>query len=234
MLAVYKREMRAYFTSPIAYIYLAVFCLITGYVFCLANLMSATTSFSSVFSVVFTVMMVLLPLLTMRLMADEKKQKTDQGLLTAPVSLSGIVCGKFFAALTVFALGMIIYICYAIVLKSLAGSIPVAEFVGNMVGLLLLGGAFISIGIFVSSLTELQIVAAIGSFIINLLLYICDLIASNMQWEPLKAALDAGADILNDVSALEDDPDCADLASSTGIPVILMHKKTLELMKSSR
>lgn len=186
MWAIYKRELKAFFTSAIAYIYLTVFCLITGYVFVASCLMGASNDMSSVFGTVFTVMMVLLPLVTMRLMSDEKKQRTDQGLLTAPVSLNSIVLGKFFAALTVFVVGMLIYVMYAVILKSVAGSISFSSYLGNMLGLLLLGAAFISIGLFVSTLTELQIVAAIGTFAINLLLYISDIIASSISWEPLK------------------------------------------------
>lgn len=187
--AIFKREMKAYFTSPIAYIFLAVFYLITAFYFVTMNLGSATTDMSYVFAGVFTIMMIFLPLLTMRLFADEKKQKTDQCLLTAPVSLVGIVMGKFFAALCVFLLGMAIYIPYVLVLLNLAGSVAWASIIGNMIGLLLLGASFISIGIFVSSLTEIQIVAAIISLIINFVLYMIDVIASSVSFEPLKKVM---------------------------------------------
>ena len=189
MFAIYKREMKAYFTSPIAYIFLAVFYFITGYAFSVLNLGSATTSLSGAFGMVFTVILILLPLLTMRLMADEKKQKTEQCLLTAPVDLTSIVMGKFFAALSVFIMGMLIYVIYVIVLKILAGSVAMSEVLGNMLGLLLLGASFISIGIFVSSLTEVQIVAAIVSFVINFVLYMCDIVAGTVTWAPLSAML---------------------------------------------
>ena len=189
MSAIYKREIKAYFTSPIAYIYLAVFFLVTGVYFVFVNLGGSTTDLSAVFGGVFTVLMVLLPLLTMRLFADEKKQKTDQGLLTAPVSLSGIVMGKFLAAFTVFFLGMLIYLPYIIVLKGLAGNIAMSTVLGNFLGLTLLGASFISIGVFVSSLTEFQIVAAIVTFIINIFLYMIDSFALNVQWAPLSKVM---------------------------------------------
>ena len=187
--AIYKREIKAYFTSPIAYIYLAVFYLVTGVYFVFVNLGTATSDLSGVFGGVFTILLVLLPLLTMRLFADEKKMKTDQGLLTAPVSLSGIVLGKFLSAFTVFIIGMLIYIPYILVLKGLAGRIPTASVLGNILGLVLLGASFISIGVFVSSLTEFQIVAAIVSFIINVFMYMIDAFAQNVQWEPLSKAM---------------------------------------------
>lgn len=187
--AIFKREIKAYFTSPIAYIFLAVFYLITAFYFVTMNLYQQTTDMSYVFSGVFTIMMILLPLLTMRLFADEKKQKTDQGLLTAPVSLFEIVMGKFFAALVVFMIGMLIYVPYILVLLKLAGAVAWASIIGNLCGLLLLGASFISIGIFVSSLTELQIVAAIISLIINFVLYMIDIFASNVKWQPLKSVM---------------------------------------------
>lgn len=187
--AIFKREMKAYFTSPIAYIFIAVFYLITAFYFVTMNLGGATTNMSYVFSGVFSIMMILLPLLTMRLFSDEKKLKTDQCLLTAPVSLVGIVMGKFFAALCVFLIAMAIYIPYIFVLLSLAGSVAWASIIGNLIGLLLLGASFISIGIFISSLTELQIVAAIVSLIINLVLYMIDVFAASVTWEPLRAVM---------------------------------------------
>lgn len=187
--AVFKREIKAYFTSPIAYVFLAVFYFITAFYFVTMNLMGQTTDLSYVFSGVFLIMMILLPLLTMRLFADEKKQKTDQVLLTAPVNLAEIVMGKFFAALAVFVVAMLIYIPYILVLLKLAGAVAWSSIIGNILGLFLLGAAFISIGIFVSSLTELQIVAAIVSIIINFVLYMIDVFASSITIAPIKTLL---------------------------------------------
>ncbi len=181
--AIFKREMKAYFTSPIAYIFIAVFYIYTGYFFVRINLYSATTDTSYIFSNVFTLMMILLPLLTMRLMSEEKKQKTDQCLLTAPISLAEIVLGKFFAALCVFLIGMAIYIPYILTLYKLAGSVAWATVIGNMAALLLLGATFISIGILVSSLTENQIVAAIVSFAAIMLFYMIDMFATSVSVE---------------------------------------------------
>lgn len=184
--AIFKREMKAYFTSPIAYIYIAVFYVYTGMYFVRSNIYSATTDMTYVFSGVFTLMMIMLPLLTMRLMSEEKKQKTDQCLLTAPVNLAEIVMGKFFAALCVFLIGMAIYIPYVLVLYKLAGTVAWATVLGNMLALLLLGASFISIGMFVSSLTENQIVSAIASFILIMLLYMIDVLARSVSVEWLK------------------------------------------------
>ncbi|MBP1546404.1 MAG: ABC transporter permease subunit [Oscillospiraceae bacterium] len=189
--AIYKREMKAFFTSPIAYIYLAIFYAISAFYFVGNNIMGATTDMSYAFLGIFLIIMLFIPLLTMRLMSDEKKQKTDQGLLTAPVNLAEIVLGKFFAATTVFLIGMAIYIPYVLVLHSLAGGLPWASVIGNFVGLLLVGASFVSIGLFVSSLTEIQIVAAIISLLINFVLYMIDMMASAVSFAPLKKVMAA-------------------------------------------
>ncbi|MBQ7784133.1 MAG: ABC transporter permease subunit, partial [Oscillospiraceae bacterium] len=121
--------------------------------------------------------------------ADEKKQKTDQCLLTAPVNLAEIVMGKFMAASAVFVVGMLIYIPYIIVLLSFTSQLAWASIIGNIIGLLLVGCSFISIGIFVSSLTEIQIVSAIISLIINFVLYMIDVMAATVTFEPLKKVM---------------------------------------------
>ncbi len=179
--AIFKREMKAYFTSPIAYIFIAVFYVYTGTYFVQANIRGANADMTYVFAGVFTLMMIMLPLLTMRLMSEEQKQKTDQCLLTAPVYLAEIVMGKFLAALCVFLCGMAIYIPYILVLNKLAGSVAWATVLGNMLALLLLGACFISIGMFVSSLTENQIVSAVASFILIMLFYMIDVFAQSVS-----------------------------------------------------
>ena len=97
--AIYRREMGAFFTSSIGYVFLAVFYLASGYFFYAGSLANATTDMSSLFSSLFLIVVILIPILTMKLLSEEKKQKTEQGLLTAPVSLGGIILGKYFAAL---------------------------------------------------------------------------------------------------------------------------------------
>ena len=187
--AIFRREMKAYFTSPIAYIFIAVFYVYTGYFFVMGNIYSGTTEMSNLFATVFTIMMFMLPLLTMRLFSEEKKQKTEQALLTAPVNLFEIVFGKYMAAMVVFLISMGIYVVYALVLYGMAGNLSVATFLGNMLGLLLLGMAFISAGIFVSVLTENQIVSAIVAFILNMLMYMIDAIAASVTVAPIKSVL---------------------------------------------
>lgn len=187
--AIFKREMKAYFTSPIAYIFIAAFYLYTGNYFVNFNMAYGSADLSYVFSSAFTIMMILLPLLTMRLFTEEKKQRTDQALLTAPVNLAGIVMGKFLAATCVFLCAMAIYLLYIVVLYGFAKTLEWATIAGTMLALLLLGACFISIGVFVSSLTESQVVAAILSFVIIMFFYMLDLLASMVTNETLSSIM---------------------------------------------
>lgn len=187
--AIFRRELKAYFTSPIAYIFIAVFYIYTSTFFASYNLYYGTTDMSTSFTSAFTIIMILLPLLTMRLFTEEKRQKTDQCLLTAPVNLFSIVMGKFLAAVCIFLCAMAIYVLYVITLVALAGTVAWATVIGNFVALLLLGASFISIGIFVSAMTENQVVAAIVSFIIIMLFYMIDVFAGNVQIEWLRTVM---------------------------------------------
>lgn len=176
--AIYRREMSSYFYSPVAYVFIVVLLAFTGYIFTFANIFQMNADMSITFSNIFLILMVLLPILTMRLFSEEKRQKTEQGLLTAPVTLLEIVLGKFFAALTVYTVSIAIYIVYALVLAALGASVEWAIIFGNLLGLFLLGAAFISAGVFISSTTENQVVAAVGTFVLIFLLYSIDAIGS--------------------------------------------------------
>lgn len=176
MVAVLRREFTSYFSSPIGYVFLAVFFAFSGFFLYITTLQTGTVNITSVFSQMFTILIFLIPILTMRLLSEDKKQKTDQALLTAPLSLTGLVVGKFLAAFFIFALGVSVMLLYAVVLSAFA-TIEWTVFFGNVVGLLLLGGALISVGLFISGLTENQVVAAVGSFAIMMLLMLIDMIA---------------------------------------------------------
>ena len=175
--AIYRREMNSFFSSSIAYVFLSVFFLFSGYFFLAGTLMSATTDMSEMFSALFLIVLILIPVLTMKLISEEKKQKTDQGLLTAPVSLWGIVLGKYFAALTLYTIGLCITLVYALIL-SYFGTVMWGIVISNFLAMFLLGAAFIAVGIFISSLTENQITAAAASFLVFIVLYLIDQIAS--------------------------------------------------------
>ena len=181
--AIYRREIGAFFTSSIAYIFLAVFWLISGFFFYQSCLYYSTTDMSGMFQSMFLVIVIVIPLLTMRLFSEEKKQKTEQGLLTAPVSLGEIVFGKYFAALTLYTVALLMSFVYAMILSGF-GTVEWGIVFANFLALLLLGGSFIAVGLLISALTENQIAAAVLSFVVLMLLYMLDNIASlvNIAW----------------------------------------------------
>lgn len=177
MKAIFRRELVAYYTSPIVYVYLAVFTLFSGIFFQAVCLYNKTTNMGGIYDNMFSVLLFIIPILTMRLLSEDKKYKTDQCLLTAPVSLTGIVLGKFFAATVVFLSGMAVFFIYAFML-SIYSAVEWQLVVCYTVGMAVLGMAFISVGLFISSLTESQIVSAIGSFACMIVIYMIDMIAS--------------------------------------------------------
>ena len=174
--AIFRREFGAYFTSSIAYIFLAVFWLFSGYFFYGTSLYAATTDMSGMFQCMFLICVITIPVLTMRLFSEEKKQKTEQGLLTAPVSLGAIVFGKFFAAVAMYTIGILMPFVYALILSGF-GVVEWGIVFSNFLALLLLGMAFISVGTLISALTENQIAAFMLSFVALMALYLIDVIA---------------------------------------------------------
>ena len=175
--AIYKREMTAFFTSPTGYVFSAIFFAISGICFSYLTIGSSTTDTSAYFSTMLLFFVVLIPLLTMKLLSEERKTKTEQILLTSPVSLLGIISAKFFAAYTIFSGTLILSsVINMFSLHSIAKEqeyvitkMNLPTVVGSVIGILLIGGVFIAIGLFISALTENQIVAAvlsIGAFVL--------------------------------------------------------------------
>lgn len=181
MLAVFKRELKSYFYSPIGYVFLAVLYFFGGQYF--SQVLNAnSTRIEFVFSNLFSIVMIIIPILTMRLMSEDKKLKIDQLLLTSPIKISGMVMGKYLAAFVMFLIGIFSTVIYVLVLATY--SAPNWNiFLGNFLALALLGGALISIGLFISSLTENQVIAAIGSFAIMMFIFLFDVIAQSIPVE---------------------------------------------------
>ncbi|MBQ7027137.1 MAG: ABC transporter permease subunit [Ruminococcus sp.] len=186
--AIYRRELGAFFTSGVAYVFLAVFYLFSGYYFYNSVISSGYTDTSPMFRSMFIIVLFLIPILTMRLISEDKKNKTDQGLLTAPVGLWEIVLGKYFAALTIFIIAESIIFVYSFILGML-GDVVWASLLGNYFAMLLLGAAFIAVGVFVSSLTENQMTAAVASMVTLYFLYLFDSFADKLTWEWLRKAV---------------------------------------------
>ena len=190
MLAIFKRELASYFTSPVGYVVAAAFMVFNGIFFYVQCLYTGTSNMYGVFQSMFFIVLFLIPLLTMRLLAEDKRNKTDQALLTAPVGIPAIVGAKFLSALVMLLICLSAYIVDGIILSFVA-SPDWSVILGNLFGMLLMGAAFIAIGLFVSSLTESVIVAAVFSFAANVLISMIDTIGSTVPWEWLKGILGA-------------------------------------------
>ena len=163
MLAIYKREMRSYFTTPIGYVFMAVFLMASGFCFSLTTLQSQTSDVSTYFQFLMFAYVVIIPLLTMKTFAEERRTRTEQLLLTAPVSLPGLVMAKFLAAFTMFFGTLAVTSVYFISLAKYSDKINWARVWGSMFAMVLIGMTFIAIGIFVSSLTDNQFTASLGT-----------------------------------------------------------------------
>ena len=177
MLAIYRRELQSYFFSPLGYVFMGSFLFVSGIFFAFGNIMSVSSSFGTMLSNVSFIFMLVVPILTMRLMSDERRTKTDQLLLTSPVSLWSIVVGKFFAACTVFLLTLVLTGVYVIILSAY-GSISFGEVFVNYLGFFMTGCCMIAVGLFISTQTESQVTAAIATFGAILLIYLMDSIVS--------------------------------------------------------
>ena len=179
MSAIFKREVRSYFTSPIGYIIVLVYLMMYSYLFTVLFSVG-NPDISLVFSYSSSITMFLIPVLTMRLFSEERRQKTDQALFTAPVSIVGIVMGKFLAALAVFALSQAILIIFQFIF-AFNVAVDWVGFFSYMFGTLLMAASLIAIGLFISALTDSQIVAAVGSLGVSLLLTMLDTVASSID-----------------------------------------------------
>ena len=195
MLAVFKRELRAYFTSSTGFIFMGFFLLLSGFFFAMTNLFPASPDYNSVRGSITFIFLIVVPILTMRLMPDDKRQRTDQLLFTSPTSLTGIVLGKYFAAVSVFVLTLLITCIYPIIL-SFFGNLATWEIVGGYIGFLLLGSAFISIGLFISTLTENQVIAAVITFSALLFMWIIDWVAQGLPTDKTSGIIFAGIIVL--------------------------------------
>ena len=190
--AIFRREMGAFFTSGIAYVFLAGFALFSGLFFSLSVVGSGMADMSPMFGSMFLIVVFLIPILTMRLLSEEKKNRTDQGLLTAPVSLTSIVLGKYFAALALFIIAESVVFIYSIII-ALCGQVVWSTLLGNYFAMLFLGAAFIAIGLFISSLTENQLASAVIGIFVLFMLYLMDSLAANIPVEFIQKALVAAS-----------------------------------------
>lgn len=183
MLAIYKRDLRAYFSSPLGYVFIAAFLIVTNLVFLLTNLLTGRNAIGTVYTVILYILMVIVPILTMRTFSEDYKQRTDQLLLTSPVKASGIVMGKFLAAYTVYVIALLFTVIYVIIVAAV-GDVNMASIFGNYIALLGVATVYIAIGCFISSLTENQLVSAIATLGVFAAVFILDMAYDlvNVDW----------------------------------------------------
>ena len=167
MLAIFKRELRSYFVGVIGYVFLVIYLTIAGALFSYTTMFSMSSDVTTYFTMMLIFSAIVLPLLTMKSFSEERKTKTEQLILTAPISIPSMVLAKFLASYTVFGGATVLTSLYFLFLVPYT-KLQFAILFGNLVALLLVGMVFISIGLFVSALTENQLSAAIGTIAIIL------------------------------------------------------------------
>jgi ABC-2 type transport system permease protein len=176
MSAIFWKEVKSYFYSPMAYILIGLFTLLTS-IFFLPNLMYGQGSFTNNLSTMGFILLVIVPILTMRILAEDRKNGTEVLLITSPASITSMVIGKYLAVCFVFLIMTVISFIYPVVLFAFGGTFSV-DLIGGYIGFILLGMTFISIGVFASSLSENQVVSVIVSYVALLIMYLAGSLSS--------------------------------------------------------
>ena len=179
MAAIFWKEVKSYFYSPIAYVLIGLFIVLTSIFFTFGNLLSMSGNFNGVLGNAIVFLVFIIPILTMKIMAEDRKNGTEVLLLTSPASLTSIVVGKFLASYFVYVVLTAITFIYPIVLLAFGGQFT-PSMVGGYIGFLLLGAAFISVGIFASALTESQVIAAVIGVVSLFVMYIAGSISTSI------------------------------------------------------
>ena len=179
MLAIWKRELQSYFYTPVGYVFMGVFLALSGTFFYMLILGSRSSDVLTFLGQLSYLWMLLSPVLTMRLLAEEKQKRTDQLLLTSPVSLPGIVLGKYLAAFTVMIFTVLLTLIYVLII-AMYGAVYPSELLVGYLGFILQGGAFLALDLFISGCASSQVTAAVTAFGVNLALWLLDLLAGSM------------------------------------------------------
>ena len=183
-----KREMQGYFYTPVGYVFIGVFLTVSSVLFYMQILKQRSGDLPNFIAEMCYLWMLLCPVLTMRLLAEEKQKKTDQLLLTSPVSLPGIVIGKYLAAVTVLLITAGLTLLFALVV-ALYGRVYPAELAVNYLGFILQGCAFVAMDLFLSGCAATPVTAAVLAFGANFLMWILDLLENAVQAEWLSEAM---------------------------------------------
>jgi len=186
MIAIIMKELRTYFSQMTGYIFLALTILLTALFFVMVNVFSLNPNYHHVLNSTTILFFLIIPTLTMRLFADEVKNRTDQLLFTSPLAIWQIVVGKYLAAGALFVGAMAVTMLFPVIISQY-GSLPVEQIVGAYLGYILMGLGFISIGLFVSVMTENQIIAAVATSGAIFFIFILDGLAGGMPADALSS-----------------------------------------------
>lgn len=183
MISVWKRELQSYFFTPIGYLFMGVFLALSSVMFYLQILDQRSSDLLTFIGQISYLWMLLCPVLTMRLLAEERQKRTDQLLLTSPVSLTGIVLGKYLAAVTVMVATVLLTMVYALIV-AIYGQVYPGELIVGVTGFILQGCAFIALDLFISGCAATPVSAAVMAFGANFILWILDMVESSVsvQW----------------------------------------------------
>lgn len=189
MKAILKKELKAYFTSTLGYAILIILFFFGGFAYYTA-FSNGSADMTYVFNYMITIVFFVIPVITMRSFSEEKRQKTDQLLLTAPVKNGSIVFGKFLSCLIFFNVFIALMIVYNLIFFFFGGQPDFMIFLGNIIGIELFAGSLIAIGIFISSLTESQVVSAVSSFAVSFFLLMLNNVSSTTNNTVIKSICD--------------------------------------------
>ena len=189
MFAIIKKELKQYFYSMVGFVFLAFFLAIVGLYTWAGNLSQGIGNFEMTLGNMTFIFVILIPILTMRIVAEEKKQKTDQLLYTSPISLTKVILGKYIAVMILFTIAILVIALYPLLIHMYGQDVRLSLAYSSLIGFYLLCAANIAVGLFISSLTESQVIAAVVSFIVLLLSNMLTSIASMLPTDALSQAL---------------------------------------------
>lgn len=189
MLAVFEKEFKGYFRSSIGTVFIGLFLLVSAGIFYFAFLINGVIAYTQYLYYLNLVLMITVPILTMKVFSEERKTKTDQLLLTCPLKASDIVLGKYFAAVAILFITLLIHSLDAIIISFYAVNMYFFDTMIAYVGLFLVGCAYIAIGEFVSSTTDSQVISAIITFVILLVIYLLQSLSTSITSSVLSGVI---------------------------------------------
>ncbi len=189
MFAIIKKELKQYFYSMVGFVFLAFFLAIIGLYTWAGNLSQGIGNFELTLGNLTFIFVILIPILTMRIVAEENRQKTDQLLYTSPISLTKVIVGKYLAVMILYTIGVAVISLYPLLISKYGTDVRLSLAYSSIIGFYLLGAANIAIGMFISSLTESQVIAAVVSFIVLLMTNMITSIVSMLPSDSLSQAI---------------------------------------------